>query len=270
MDGETANLLPETFWADYRAAFARGRVPARAAECYLKRAKHFVWGRDLGALQALVPGELSAYFRQVFSRSALEEWQIAQMVDAVRVLCDEMLHLSWCADFPWDEWNQPQLRRPEVSADQAREAAPSVPTDAVPTSVFADGFDGQKAFGRVHPSDACPQTHERRRSQPTRLPAGCARAQDEDRARFRALSLALPSSGAPLFDPEFSRDRSYTRNFTAASARLTIAAGVMPRYSTARPARTVARAVAPEERRLSMGSAPSAGSLKYITTITLR
>ena len=160
MESDTANLLvPETFWAEYRAAVTVERVPAKAAEWYLKRAKHFVWLRDLRALQGLVPDQVSGYFRRILSRSALEEWQVAQMVDAVRLLCDGLLHLPWCSNFPWDEWKQPHLRRPEMAADQAREAAASVPTGAVSATVFADAFDGQEAFGRF------PQAFERLRGE---------------------------------------------------------------------------------------------------------
>jgi integron integrase len=148
MDTQPTLSLPEAFWTQYRDVLARQRVSPKAAEWYVKRARHFVWHRDLATLEALVPEGVSTYFQRVLSRSALEEWQIAQMVDAVQLICGDMLRLPWVAEFPWNKWRQPHLQCPEVATTNARDAALSAAGNPCPATLFADGFDAQEAFER--------------------------------------------------------------------------------------------------------------------------
>lgn len=140
--------LPDSFWAEYRAVVARERVSAKASEWYVKRARHFAWQRDLKGLRRVGAADVARYFERAFSRGNLEEWQIGQTVDAVRLLCGEALNLEWSAEFPWKEWKQAHLLHPAVAETQARNAASASPASASAGAPFADAGATREAFER--------------------------------------------------------------------------------------------------------------------------
>jgi hypothetical protein len=79
------------------------------------------------------------------------------MVDAVRILCEEMLALPWAGEFPWERWKQPHLDCPEVAATTA--AASPVPAEGSASTPFADVDNGAEALKRF------PEPFERLRTE---------------------------------------------------------------------------------------------------------
>jgi hypothetical protein len=148
MTRERKGNLPDTFWNNYRSVLARRSVSPKAAAWYVKRAKHFVWKRNLTQLQAVSAEAVAGYFNKALSRGTMEEWQIAQMVDAVRILCEEVLALAWAVEFEWKRWKQPHLQCPQVSAANAGSSVLPDASDASATAPFADAGEVAEVLRR--------------------------------------------------------------------------------------------------------------------------
>jgi integron integrase len=119
-----------------------------AAQWHEKRARHFVWNRDRNALAALRAEDVAAYLTRTHARGVFEEWQLAQIVDAIQILCGELLALPWAEGFDWDRWKQPHLT---VSAAQGQQAAAATPlprgqVPREPRGDFTDGAASREAF----------------------------------------------------------------------------------------------------------------------------
>ena len=146
--------LPDGFWNDYAALLARRHVAAKAVEWYVRDARRFAGHRDLAALRAVTPEEVSAFLRSVAALPGLEEWRAAQMSRAVRFLCLDHLRLGWAAGFPWSRGSRPALpARMEAAADDSRPTAPGEGGGGQPPAdvPFADAA-GNEALRR-YPED---------------------------------------------------------------------------------------------------------------------
>jgi hypothetical protein len=154
---QSGTRIPESVWREYHTVLARHGVPAKAAEWHTRRARHFVWQRDLIALRRTSPEDVSAYFQKVQSRPSLGEWRVNQMVDAIAFLCHDTLGLEWAADFDWSRWKVVAEGRMVDRLDtRARPPAPAPApapqvVECAPPDRFADGMTAE-AVGK-YPED---------------------------------------------------------------------------------------------------------------------
>lgn len=145
-----ATTILDHLWTQYRAVLGRQRMTQKAAHWHEKRARHFVWNRDQASLEVLSAQEVASYFRRAYVRGVQEEWQLAQMVEAVRLLCGEVLGLPWVEKFDWDRWKQPHPLVPRPEADPPRKAGTPAAEGQHGGAPFVDAQASRLAFRR-HP-----------------------------------------------------------------------------------------------------------------------
>jgi integron integrase len=103
----------ETFWNRYQDAVGRRGIRGKEAEWTMKRAQHFVEAVPAVRLANRTPEDVRAYFANVLGRWPLKDWQVGQLVDAVRILYEDLVQVCWAADFPWRDWKEPHLNFPD-------------------------------------------------------------------------------------------------------------------------------------------------------------
>jgi integron integrase len=87
-------------------------------------------------VEGITEDRVRVYLARTLGREDLKDWQIAQWVDAVHLLCAEGLILPWAPGFAWEAWKEPRLNFPADVASHARERLASAPAPAVER--FAD------------------------------------------------------------------------------------------------------------------------------------
>ena len=92
------------FWQRYRGVLETRRVPPRQAEWFVKRAEHFARSLSRGQLALCSSSDVEQYLETVQTSWQLQPWQWHQVVDAVSILCADLLELSWAKSFPWERW----------------------------------------------------------------------------------------------------------------------------------------------------------------------
>lgn len=104
----------EAFWARYLQALARRGIRGKVAEWTAKRARAFVEATPAVRLAERSAEDVSAYFGRVLGAGRLDDWQVGQVVDAVRFLYEDLISVPWAATFPWEAWKQPHLNFPRI------------------------------------------------------------------------------------------------------------------------------------------------------------
>ncbi len=130
--GTTTTPLSEAFWREYSALLSSRHVSAKSVEWYVRRARQFAGTRDLPALRAVSEREVSTYLDRFAARPDLAEWQVVQIVHAVRFLLLDLLRVEWAARFSWNRSSMPT-----AGGDRSES-----PVDAP----VADSDDGREAF----------------------------------------------------------------------------------------------------------------------------
>ena len=105
-----------TFWKRYRNVLGNEGIRGKAADWCVRRAQHFVRYGTGGRIANRSPEDIRAYFSRYLTKPALEAWQVAQWVDAVRLLY-AMLNTPRASCFEWERWKEPHL----VSTDPRSE-----------------------------------------------------------------------------------------------------------------------------------------------------
>lgn len=79
-DGSPSN------WDRYLDLLIRREVPAKFRSWYLRRVEDFLRDLKPATLSALTADQVTDYLRRMSARSDLADWQMRQMVDALRLL----------------------------------------------------------------------------------------------------------------------------------------------------------------------------------------
>jgi len=93
-------------WEQYRLLLDKKQVPHRARRFYVaqvKRLAKFCRPRQVSQLTA---EELRQYLQQQSSRNQLNDWQFAQMVDAMQLLTLDLLAMEQAEQVDWDYWRE--------------------------------------------------------------------------------------------------------------------------------------------------------------------
>lgn len=98
----------EAFWSMYEAHLrASGLHPKAVAWCR-KRAAFFIETTKRVRLKEKTSEDIKGYFCKQLASGRLEDWQYAQLVDALRVLFLHGVKAPWAQTFPWEAWKAPQ------------------------------------------------------------------------------------------------------------------------------------------------------------------
>ena len=111
---QTHSNAIERFWKRYRTILADHDIKGKNAKWYERRVDSFIQATTATRLRDKTAEDIKAYLSNVLNRTNLEDWKYIQILDAIRLLFQQMLNLSWARDFPWEAWKEPHLNFPDV------------------------------------------------------------------------------------------------------------------------------------------------------------
>ena len=92
------------FWDKYISKTMAYGVKSDAARWYVRHAESYIKAfPDLKLVQHLA-ANVKSYFLEKSRSNRLKDWQLKQMVIAVKLLFTNMVEVPWAKDFPWDDW----------------------------------------------------------------------------------------------------------------------------------------------------------------------
>jgi len=130
------------FWSRYKKALDAEGVRGSEADCCIKRAESFIKSAKGLRLKEHTAEDMSAYLCREAVEGRLKDWQYGQMVDALRILFDQVVKDPWASEFPRDMWKEPHLHFPE-QLEQFDQVGRHLPVSGG-NQVFADSLRGRR------------------------------------------------------------------------------------------------------------------------------
>ncbi|MBN1676850.1 MAG: integron integrase [Kiritimatiellae bacterium] len=123
------------FWARYANALVFRGIVGRSGEWHLRRAQRFVYGLEGKKLREVEAGFVDDYVAELGRDPKLEDWQVAQVVSALRVLFVDVVSAEWARGYDW-----------QGRMDACRELGAEHPTVAreAPVADAAGSVDGKR------------------------------------------------------------------------------------------------------------------------------
>jgi site-specific recombinase XerD len=133
-DGSPSN------WDRYLDLLIRREVPAKSRPWYVRRVEDFLRDLKPAALSALTADQVTDYLRRMSARSDLADWQMRQIVDALRLLLVDLAQVPAGKGVDWDDWWEGQRTLAPEHATIARSTALSAEDGADPTAIGVPRF----------------------------------------------------------------------------------------------------------------------------------
>ncbi|MFB1501817.1 phage integrase N-terminal SAM-like domain-containing protein, partial [Thiocapsa sp. N5-Cardenillas] len=133
-DGSPSN------WDRYLDLLIRRQVPAKFRQWYIRRVEDFLKELKPAALSALTADQVTDYLRRMSARSDLADWQMRQIVDALRLLLVDLAQVPAGKGVDWDYWWEGQRTLPPEHATIARSTAMNAEDGADPTAIGVPRF----------------------------------------------------------------------------------------------------------------------------------
>jgi integrase len=127
-------------WDRYLDLLIRREVPAKFHRWYIRRVENFLKDVKPAALSALTAEQVTDYLRRQAARSDLADWQMRQMVDALRLLLVDLAQVPAGKGVDWDYWWEGQRTLPPEHATIARITAISAEEGADPRAIGVPRF----------------------------------------------------------------------------------------------------------------------------------
>ena len=90
------------FWAKYAELVRNNGLIGHDAEWTVRHAQAFVYGLEGRKLAEVDSVYVSEYLDDLGRNSAVEDWQVSQVIVALRILLVERVHLAWADQYDWD------------------------------------------------------------------------------------------------------------------------------------------------------------------------
>lgn len=87
------------FWEHYHSVVLNHAIPEARAEWYLKWAQRFALSAP-GALKNRSAEQVNAFLDNLAGQEGIEEWQVIQASEALRILFQDVLKVSWARQWP--------------------------------------------------------------------------------------------------------------------------------------------------------------------------
>lgn len=114
------------FWRNYASLLVKSDVAPKAIPWYRKHVEHYLRATGGKPLSQHTGRDMAGYLGTIGGRTPLQDWQVRQTVDALRLLFAELVGSTWARDFDWAGW-----------ADSSRALGPEHPTTARDTGGLA-------------------------------------------------------------------------------------------------------------------------------------
>ena len=92
----------QAFWGRYAEKLFKNRIKGHNAEWHMRRAQAFVYGLNGLKLSKVDSAYLDAHLDDLGRKVELKDWQLRQVVSALRILLVEMVRLDWPATYDWE------------------------------------------------------------------------------------------------------------------------------------------------------------------------
>ena len=94
------------FWDKYIEKTKAYTKKSTVSRWYVKRAEQYIRAHGNITLAQHTPEVVKDYLNMIGGNQKLEDWQIRQIVDALKILFVDMVRPAWCHEFPWDDWKE--------------------------------------------------------------------------------------------------------------------------------------------------------------------
>ena len=92
-------------WQQYIRLLSVHKVPEKAQRYYVKHAEDLIRESDRTPLLHLRRDVVESFLKKRADNPRLQDWQVQQCVDAIRLLLVELAHAPVCAEIDWDAWS---------------------------------------------------------------------------------------------------------------------------------------------------------------------
>lgn len=112
------------FLDNYLKRLARAAVPEGQRHWYVRRVEEFIKAHNGRRIKALSGADIAQYFEAIDRRSRLSGWQFRQCIDAIRILCCDLLTSNAGRDMDWRYWHDSAEALSVDHTTTARELSP--------------------------------------------------------------------------------------------------------------------------------------------------
>ena len=91
-------------WKQYLQLLAQRKVPVKARRYFVRHVEDLIRETDQTPLRSLRRDVLEAFIRRRADNPRLEDWQVGQCVEAIRLLLKDLAGAPISADIDWDYW----------------------------------------------------------------------------------------------------------------------------------------------------------------------
>ena len=130
-------------WQQYLDLLAQRKIPAKAQRYFVRHVEDLIKETDQTPLRSLQRSEVEAFFRRRADNPRLEDWQVGQCVEAIRLVLKDLAGAAICAEIDWDYWRGAsrslEVTHPSLARDEGLEKVVNRATSKA----------GSKAHGEV-------------------------------------------------------------------------------------------------------------------------
>jgi len=128
------------FWEGYIENLVNQGVKDTMRRWYVKRIEQYIAFYPDERLSKHTPEHVTKFFKELGRNSRLQDWQIQQTVDAIRILFCDFLKLHLCNNVDWQYWSDastqlsprhPTLAREVVTKPESHKPNLHIPTQGV-------------------------------------------------------------------------------------------------------------------------------------------
>jgi integron integrase len=138
MEREETRVSAADFWRNYASLLTKSGISPRAIPWYRKRIEAYLQAAQGKRLSHHGGADVAGFLRMIGGQAVLQDWQIRQTVDALRILFTELVRAPWARQFDWVQW-----------LDSARTLEADHPTTARDTADLAASTHGHGRGGKL-------------------------------------------------------------------------------------------------------------------------
>ncbi len=128
-------------WQQFIQLLSSNNVPEKAQRYYVKHVEDLIRETGQTPLLNLRRDVVEAFLQKRADNPHLEDWQVRQCIDAIRLLLEDLAHAPVCAEINWDIWKQGAR---SLGADHATLAFDQSVTQTVAREAEKRGVLGQR------------------------------------------------------------------------------------------------------------------------------
>lgn len=101
---EPTTSYPQEFWDNYTLFLIKQGVSKKYVQWSVLRTKQYIAAYPEQHIRTHTEQQVTQYLSKTLQQNRLKDWQIIQLIDAIRLLFVAALKAPWASDFDWDYW----------------------------------------------------------------------------------------------------------------------------------------------------------------------